>query len=104
MYLAKFKQCLSKAMHFMKVYIVNTMQNLTSQLIKRVSMSQMSIPETHYVCESCPVTLLLLFPQDPMNLTNADNAFTLYYVKYRAAAPKVRVSKYIFLHTDIKHR
>lgn len=31
-----------------------------------------------------------------MNLTNADNAFTLYYVKYRAAAPKVRVSQYVF--------
>lgn len=30
--------------------------------------------------------------QDPMSLTNADNAFTLYYVKFRAAAPKVRVS------------
>lgn len=27
-----------------------------------------------------------------MGLTNADNAFTLYYVKFRAAAPKVRVS------------
>uniref|UniRef100_A0A3P9HTV1 Conserved oligomeric Golgi complex subunit 3 n=1 Tax=Oryzias latipes TaxID=8090 RepID=A0A3P9HTV1_ORYLA len=61
-YLAKFKQCLSKAMHLMKVYIVNTMQSLTSQLTKR----------------------------DPMGLTNADNAFTLYYVKFRAAAPKVR--------------
>lgn len=31
-----------------------------------------------------------------MNLTNADNAFTLYYVKYRAAAPKVRVSQCVF--------
>uniref|UniRef100_A0A8C9WXK3 Conserved oligomeric Golgi complex subunit 3 n=1 Tax=Sander lucioperca TaxID=283035 RepID=A0A8C9WXK3_SANLU len=61
-YLAKFKQCLSKAMHFMKIHIVNTMQHLTGQLTKR----------------------------DPMGLTNADNAFTLYYVKYRAAAPKVR--------------
>ncbi|XP_012776358.1 conserved oligomeric Golgi complex subunit 3 isoform X2 [Maylandia zebra] len=61
-YLAKFKQCLSKAMHFMKIHIVNTMQNLTSQLTKR----------------------------DPMGLTNADNAFTLYYVKFRAASPKVR--------------
>uniref|UniRef100_A0A8C4INW8 Conserved oligomeric Golgi complex subunit 3 n=1 Tax=Dicentrarchus labrax TaxID=13489 RepID=A0A8C4INW8_DICLA len=61
-YLAKFKQCLSKAMHFMKIHIVNTMQNLTSQLTKR----------------------------DPMGLTNADNAFTLYYVKFRAVAPKVR--------------
>ncbi|XP_075895796.1 conserved oligomeric Golgi complex subunit 3 [Nelusetta ayraudi] len=61
-YLAKFKQCLSKAMHFMKIHIVNAMQNLTSQLTKR----------------------------DPMNLTNADNAFTLYYVKFRASAPKVR--------------
>ncbi|XP_040057087.1 conserved oligomeric Golgi complex subunit 3 [Gasterosteus aculeatus] len=61
-YLAKFKQCLSRAMHFMKIHIVNTMQHLTSQLTKR----------------------------DPMGLTNADNAFTLYYVKYRAAAPKVR--------------
>uniref|UniRef100_A0A1A8C3B5 Conserved oligomeric Golgi complex subunit 3 n=1 Tax=Nothobranchius kadleci TaxID=1051664 RepID=A0A1A8C3B5_NOTKA len=35
-YLSKFKQCLSKAMHFMKVYIVNTMQSLTSQLTKRL--------------------------------------------------------------------
>ncbi|XP_020794794.1 conserved oligomeric Golgi complex subunit 3 [Boleophthalmus pectinirostris] len=61
-YMAKFKQCLSKAMHFMKIHIVNTMQNLTSQLTKR----------------------------DPMGLANADNAFTLYYVKFRAAAPKVR--------------
>ncbi|XP_046902260.1 conserved oligomeric Golgi complex subunit 3 [Hypomesus transpacificus] len=61
-YLAKFKQCLSKAMHFMKSYTVNTMQNLTSQLTKR----------------------------DPLGLANADNAFTLYYVKFRAAAPKVR--------------
>uniref|UniRef100_A0A673C518 Conserved oligomeric Golgi complex subunit 3 n=1 Tax=Sphaeramia orbicularis TaxID=375764 RepID=A0A673C518_9TELE len=57
-YLAKFKQCLSKAMHFMKIHIV--------------------------------VLLLLLLPQDPMGLANADNAFTLYYVKFRAAAPKVR--------------
>ena len=37
MYLAKFKQCLSKAVHFMKSHIVNTMHNLTSQLTKRVS-------------------------------------------------------------------
>lgn len=36
-YLVKFKQCLSKAMHLMKTYTVNTLQNLTSQLIKRVS-------------------------------------------------------------------
>ncbi|XP_061698411.1 conserved oligomeric Golgi complex subunit 3 [Syngnathoides biaculeatus] len=61
-YLAKFKQCLSKVMHFMKVHIVNTMQNLSSALTKR----------------------------DPMGLANADNAFTLYYVRFRAAAPKVR--------------
>ncbi|XP_077436010.1 conserved oligomeric Golgi complex subunit 3 isoform X2 [Vanacampus margaritifer] len=61
-YLAKFKQCLSKAMYFMKVHIVNTLQNLSSALTKR----------------------------DPMGLANADNAFTLYYVRFRAAAPKVR--------------
>lgn len=30
-----------------------------------------------------------------MGLTNADSAFTLYYVRYRAAAPKVRVSCFI---------
>lgn len=81
----------------MKVHIVNTMQNLTSQLIKRVSRSQMYIPQTHSTCESRLVILFLSSPpQDPMNLTNADNAFTLYYVKYRAAAPKVRVSTSIF--------
>uniref|UniRef100_A0A8C2ZWC6 Conserved oligomeric Golgi complex subunit 3 n=1 Tax=Cyclopterus lumpus TaxID=8103 RepID=A0A8C2ZWC6_CYCLU len=34
-YLAKFKQCLSKARHFMKIHIVNTLQHLTSQLTKR---------------------------------------------------------------------
>ncbi|XP_036396345.1 conserved oligomeric Golgi complex subunit 3 [Megalops cyprinoides] len=61
-YLTKFKQCLSKAMHLMKTHTVNTLQNLTSQLTKR----------------------------DPLGMANADNAFTLYYVKFRAAAPKVR--------------
>ncbi|KAG7258143.1 hypothetical protein CRUP_020331 [Coryphaenoides rupestris] len=61
-YLSKFKQCLSKAMHFMKSHIVNTMHHLTSQLTK----------------------------QDSLGLANADNAFTLYYVKFRATAPKVR--------------
>ncbi|XP_076119779.1 conserved oligomeric Golgi complex subunit 3 [Alosa pseudoharengus] len=61
-YLTKFKQCLSRAMHLMKTHTVNTMQNLTSQLTKR----------------------------DPLGTANADNAFTLYYVKFRAAAPKVR--------------
>ncbi|KAL2081668.1 hypothetical protein ACEWY4_023521 [Coilia grayii] len=61
-YLTKFKQCLSRAMHLMKTHTVNTMHNLTSQLTKR----------------------------DPLGTANADNAFTLYYVKFRAAAPKVR--------------
>ncbi|KAG5833484.1 hypothetical protein ANANG_G00276420 [Anguilla anguilla] len=61
-YLAKFKQCLSKAMHLMKTYTVNTLYNLTSQLNKR----------------------------DPLGTASTDNAFTLYYVKFRAAAPKVR--------------
>uniref|UniRef100_A0ABI7ZRK2 Conserved oligomeric Golgi complex subunit 3 n=1 Tax=Felis catus TaxID=9685 RepID=A0ABI7ZRK2_FELCA len=61
-YLLKFKQCLSKALHLMKTYTVNTLQNLTSQLLKR----------------------------DPASVPNADNAFTLFYVKFRAAAPKVR--------------
>ncbi|XP_048396501.2 conserved oligomeric Golgi complex subunit 3 isoform X2 [Stegostoma tigrinum] len=61
-YLAKFKQCLSKAMHLMKTYTVNTLQNLSTQLTKR----------------------------DPSVMSNTDNAFTLFYVKFRAAAPKVR--------------
>ncbi|XP_051762172.1 conserved oligomeric Golgi complex subunit 3 [Ctenopharyngodon idella] len=61
-YLSKFKQCLSKAMQLIKSHTVNTLQNLTSQLTKR----------------------------DPLGAPNADNAFTLYYVKFRAAAPKVR--------------
>lgn len=63
-YLLKFKQCLSKALHLMKTYTVNTLQTLTNQLLKR----------------------------DPSSVPNADNAFTLFYVKFRAAAPKVRVS------------
>lgn len=42
-------------------------------------------------------SILFLSPQDPMGLTNADNAFTLYYVKFRAVAPKVRVSIMCFL-------
>lgn len=108
MYLAKFKQCLSKAMHFMKAHIINTMQNLTSQLMKRVSKSQRSIPHVHFLCCFSPVTVFLCPTQDPMNLTNADNAFTLYYVKYRAAAPKVRVSTgilfFFFLHTYTDNR
>lgn len=49
-YLAKFKQCLSKAMHFMKVHVTNTMQSLTTQLIKRVSRSQASIFQAHFMC------------------------------------------------------
>ncbi|RXN05323.1 conserved oligomeric Golgi complex subunit 3 [Labeo rohita] len=61
-YLTKFKQCLSKAMHLIKSHTVSTLQNLTAQLTKR----------------------------DPLGAPNADNAFTLYYVKFRAAAPKVR--------------
>ncbi|KAM6144887.1 conserved oligomeric Golgi complex subunit 3 isoform 3-T3 [Phoenicopterus ruber ruber] len=61
-YLIKFKQCLSKAMHLIKTYTVNTLQNLTTQLMKR----------------------------DPSAVPNSDNAFTLFYVKFRAAAPKVR--------------
>ncbi|XP_017652184.1 conserved oligomeric Golgi complex subunit 3 [Nannospalax galili] len=61
-YLLKFKQCLSKALHLMRTYTVNTLQTLTNQLIKR----------------------------DPSSVPNADNAFTLFYVKFRAAAPKVR--------------
>ncbi|XP_023604219.1 conserved oligomeric Golgi complex subunit 3 isoform X9 [Myotis lucifugus] len=61
-YLLKFKQCLSKALHLMKTYTVNTLQNLTNQLLKR----------------------------DPSSVPNADNAFTLFYVKFRTAAPKVR--------------
>lgn len=61
-YLTKFKQCLSKAMHLIKIHTVTTLQNLTSQLTKR----------------------------DPMGAPNIDNAFTLYYVKFRAAAPKVK--------------
>ncbi|XP_032888764.1 conserved oligomeric Golgi complex subunit 3 [Amblyraja radiata] len=61
-YLAKFKHCLSKAMYLMKTYTVNTLQNLSIQLTKR----------------------------DPSVISNTDNAFTLFYVKFRAAAPKVR--------------
>ncbi|XP_006639077.2 conserved oligomeric Golgi complex subunit 3 [Lepisosteus oculatus] len=61
-YLAKFKQCLSKAMHLMKTHTVNTLQNLTTQLTKR----------------------------DPSGVPSSENAFTLYYVKFRASAPKVR--------------
>uniref|UniRef100_A0A8C2JQB8 Conserved oligomeric Golgi complex subunit 3 n=1 Tax=Cyprinus carpio TaxID=7962 RepID=A0A8C2JQB8_CYPCA len=61
-YLTKFKQCLSRAMLLIKSHTVSTLQNLTAQLTKR----------------------------DPLGAPNADNAFTLYYVKFRAAAPKVR--------------
>ncbi|XP_075055840.1 conserved oligomeric Golgi complex subunit 3 [Mixophyes fleayi] len=61
-YLTKFKQCLSKAMHLMKTYTVNILQNLTNQLVKR----------------------------DSSNTPYSDNAFTLFYVKFRAAAPKIR--------------
>ncbi|XP_066542163.1 conserved oligomeric Golgi complex subunit 3 [Hoplias malabaricus] len=61
-YLVKFRQCLSKAMQLIRTHTVNTLQNLTGQLTKR----------------------------DPLGAANADNAFTLYYVKFRAAAPKLR--------------
>uniref|UniRef100_A0A803YB34 Conserved oligomeric Golgi complex subunit 3 n=1 Tax=Meleagris gallopavo TaxID=9103 RepID=A0A803YB34_MELGA len=39
-YLTKFKQCLLKAMHLIKTYTVNTLQNLTSQLMKRALIEQ----------------------------------------------------------------
>uniref|UniRef100_A0A8C9NFA6 Conserved oligomeric Golgi complex subunit 3 n=1 Tax=Serinus canaria TaxID=9135 RepID=A0A8C9NFA6_SERCA len=39
-YLTKFKQCLSKAMHLIKTYTVNTLQNLTTQLMKRTLIEQ----------------------------------------------------------------
>uniref|UniRef100_A0A8C2U8J1 Conserved oligomeric Golgi complex subunit 3 n=1 Tax=Coturnix japonica TaxID=93934 RepID=A0A8C2U8J1_COTJA len=39
-YLTKFKQCLLKAMHLIKTYTVNTLQNLTSQLMKRTLIEQ----------------------------------------------------------------
>ncbi|XP_016367112.1 conserved oligomeric Golgi complex subunit 3-like [Sinocyclocheilus rhinocerous] len=61
-YLTKFRQCLSRAMLLIKSHTVSSLQNLTAQLTKR----------------------------DPLGAPNADNAFTLYYVKFRAAAPKVR--------------
>ncbi|TTH08274.1 Conserved oligomeric Golgi complex subunit 3 [Bagarius yarrelli] len=61
-YLTKFRQCLSKALHLLKTHIINTLKNLTNQLIKR----------------------------DPAATANTDNAFTLYYVKFRAAAPKLK--------------
>lgn len=48
--------------------------------------------EAYWQYVAFPIVVLLLLPQDPMGLANADNAFTLYYVKFRAAAPKVRVS------------
>uniref|UniRef100_A0A8C0YM95 Conserved oligomeric Golgi complex subunit 3 n=1 Tax=Cyprinus carpio carpio TaxID=630221 RepID=A0A8C0YM95_CYPCA len=70
-YLTKFKQCLSRAMLLIKSHTVSTLQNLTAQLTKR----------------------------DPLGAPNADNAFTLYYVKFRAAAPKVRV-RLVCKHSD----
>uniref|UniRef100_A0A8C9R9R4 Conserved oligomeric Golgi complex subunit 3 n=1 Tax=Scleropages formosus TaxID=113540 RepID=A0A8C9R9R4_SCLFO len=39
-YMTKFKQCLSKAMYLMKTHTVNTLQNLTGQLIKRTLIEQ----------------------------------------------------------------
>lgn len=39
-----------------------------------------------------------MLDQDPVAAANADNAFTLYYVKFRAAAPKLRVT-----HTHTPH-
>lgn len=101
-------------MHYMKIHIVNTMQHLTSQLTKRVRTGHISSSytvsphsiATFILCVPSPISILDLFfclPQDPMGLTNADNAFTLYYVKYRAAAPKVRVSIMFLLPTEIMH-
>lgn len=42
-YLTKFKQCLSKAMHLMKSHTVNTLQNLTAQLAKRVCFTNVKL-------------------------------------------------------------
>lgn len=47
---------------------------------------------SNYVFANIFLPYPLLFLQDPSSVPNADNAFTLFYVKFRAAAPKVRVS------------
>uniref|UniRef100_A0A4W6CNE8 Conserved oligomeric Golgi complex subunit 3 n=1 Tax=Lates calcarifer TaxID=8187 RepID=A0A4W6CNE8_LATCA len=82
-YLAKFKQCLSKAMHFMKIHIVNTMQNLTSQLTKRSLIEQIEqraekIPEYHQLLDEIHQCYLdqreqLLSPSITSTITDLTN-------------------------------
>uniref|UniRef100_A0A668AYI2 Conserved oligomeric Golgi complex subunit 3 n=1 Tax=Myripristis murdjan TaxID=586833 RepID=A0A668AYI2_9TELE len=82
-YLAKFKQCLSKAMHFMKSHIVNTMQNLTSQLTKRSLIEQIEqraekIPEYHQLLDEIHQCYLdqreqLLSPSITSTITDLTN-------------------------------
>ncbi|XP_012866445.1 PREDICTED: conserved oligomeric Golgi complex subunit 3 [Dipodomys ordii] len=49
-YLLKFKQCLSKALHLMKTYTVNTLQTLTNQLLKRVSVVYVCLLQVRSGC------------------------------------------------------
>ncbi|XP_052784576.1 conserved oligomeric Golgi complex subunit 3-like isoform X2 [Mya arenaria] len=62
MYLARFKQCLSRALNLMKTHVTNILQAST-QHVKHTKQSQQSANE---------------------------NAFTLFYGKFRANAPRVK--------------
>ncbi len=90
-YLSKFKQCLSRAMLLIRSHAVSTLQNLTAQLSRRVRVISAQPMIRSQMIVWFLLCLLMWPEQDPLGAPNADNAFTLYYVKFRAAAPKVRV-------------
>ncbi|XP_064615702.1 conserved oligomeric Golgi complex subunit 3-like [Liolophura sinensis] len=60
-YLARFKQCLSKALNLIKIHVVTILQNATQQVTPKKESGG-----------------------------NAENAFTLFYGKFRANAPRVK--------------
>eukprot|EP00058_Branchiostoma_floridae_P007428 XP_002592916.1 hypothetical protein BRAFLDRAFT_201698 [Branchiostoma floridae] len=64
-YLARFRQCLSKALNLIKTYVVNLLQQASQQVQPKGKVRVSGSP--------------------------SDNAFTLYYGKFRTNAPRVKL-------------
>lgn len=62
-YLAKYKQCLNRALSMIKLYVTKTLESTTNQVV----------------------------PQSDSQKLNTDNALILYYGKFRTCAPRIKV-------------
>ncbi|ESO96117.1 hypothetical protein LOTGIDRAFT_116220 [Lottia gigantea] len=87
-YLARFKQCLSRALGLIKIHVTNILQNATQQVQpKKVCGILLYFYQKH-----CDERYNLFQRQQDSDTQNiADNAFTLFYGKFRANAPRVKL-------------